>query len=268
MPRLNIEDTWWTDPRRYQLARLVGSKRTADGLMLEAWLLAQSFWGNGRKKIPLMAFLEITDNQFIFDCDLAVKHGGFVYVRGTRQYHEWYATLKESSAKGGKLGGKRPKRKQSGSRAEAESLTLTPTLTLTLKEKNEIEDRSAMGIAPQEAPPSPSSKFIGSYVKAYQAKYGAKARPDLGGKTQGGIKRLLADTPVERACDMIQVYLQMDDAWFKTKAHDFETFAQNLTKIGLALDTGREIGKKRKTISEMLAEEEQTKKGQVLLGSG
>jgi len=81
--------------------------------------------------------------------------------------------------------------------------------------------------------------FIIQYVQAYQARYGAKARPDLRGKTQGGIKRLLGEIPLERACNLIQIYLQMNDQWFLTKAHDFGTFAENLGKVGLALDTGK-----------------------------
>jgi hypothetical protein len=37
---------------------------------------------------------------------------------------------------------------------------------------------------------------------------------------------------------LIQTYCQMDDGWFLTKGHDFGTFIENLTKVGLALDTG------------------------------
>jgi hypothetical protein len=38
---------------------------------------------------------------------------------------------------------------------------------------------------------------------------------------------------------MVSAYLQMNDAWFITKAHDFSTFINNLAKIGLFLDTGQ-----------------------------
>lgn len=81
--------------------------------------------------------------------------------------------------------------------------------------------------------------FIGVFVKSYQARYGEKARPDLRGRVQGQIKRLLADLPLGRACELIQVYCQMNDAWFLTKAHDFGTFYENVGKVSLALDTGR-----------------------------
>lgn len=38
---------------------------------------------------------------------------------------------------------------------------------------------------------------------------------------------------------MIRTYLEMNDAWFITKAHDFGTFQENLSKVGLKLDTGK-----------------------------
>jgi hypothetical protein len=80
--------------------------------------------------------------------------------------------------------------------------------------------------------------FIAAYVKAFQKRYGDKARPDLGGKVQGEIKRLLKDMPIERAINLVQVYLQMETPWFKTKCYDIGTFMQNLNPIGVALDTG------------------------------
>jgi hypothetical protein len=81
--------------------------------------------------------------------------------------------------------------------------------------------------------------FIGIYVKSFQSRYGDHARPDLGGKVQGQIKSLLKGMPYDRACQMIQVYLQMEVPWFNTKCHDISTFIQNLNPIGIALDTGQ-----------------------------
>ena len=66
----------------------------------------------------------------------------------------------------------------------------------------------------------------------------------------------MSDQQLDRACDLIQVYLQMDDPWFVTKCHDFTTFVSNIQKVSLALDTGEAPGKpKRKSIDEMLGEE-------------
>jgi hypothetical protein len=111
------------------------------------------------------------------------------------------------------------------------------------------------GTTPPAGGATPASVFIATYVNSYRARYGPKTKPSLDGKVQGSIKRLLASVPLERACQLIQVYCQIDDPWFKTKGHDFETFAQNLTKVGLALDTGRRPDGSSKGIQELLAEE-------------
>jgi hypothetical protein len=83
-----------------------------------------------------------------------------------------------------------------------------------------------------------SALFIAAYVKAFQKRYGEKSRPDLSGKVQGEIKRLLKDVPIERAVNLVQVYLQMETPWFKTKCYDISTLMQNLNPVGIALDTG------------------------------
>lgn len=84
--------------------------------------------------------------------------------------------------------------------------------------------------------------FIGFYVTAYQKRYGKQCRPDVGGKAQGLMRAILKDIPLTRACQLIQVYCQMDVKWFITKAHDIGTFRENLNVIGNALDTGQNPG--------------------------
>ncbi len=101
---------------------------------------------------------------------------------------------------------------------------------------------SQLSMIPEDSSPTPkqndTGRFIGTYVRAFQNRYGNKTRPDLGGKTQGQIKSFLKDVPIDRACNLIEVYLQLDTKWFMTKHHDFGTFMNNLNPIGVALDTG------------------------------
>lgn len=84
-----------------------------------------------------------------------------------------------------------------------------------------------------------ANRFAASYVKAYQTRFPGRRPEDLNdGKVRGQMLTWVKDYPLERACDLIQVYFQMDARWFETKGYDFLTFRNNLNKIGQALDSG------------------------------
>lgn len=85
-----------------------------------------------------------------------------------------------------------------------------------------------------------SHAVIKAYIDAYQARYGRKARPDVGGRVQGQIKNLLKDLSAARLIVVVQAYLQMEDEWFKKKGHDFPTLYENLGKVQTALLNGTE----------------------------
>jgi hypothetical protein len=88
-------------------------------------------------------------------------------------------------------------------------------------------------------------KLIAGYIDAYRGnpRYGRKAKPHIDGKVRGRMATFLKDVPLDRALLMVQIYLQIKDPWFEQKCHDWETFMQNMTKIGVALDTGRHQGR-------------------------
>ena len=95
----------------------------------------------------------------------------------------------------------------------------------------------SVAIAPTSA--NQVSSLIGIYVKSWQLRYGTNARPQVGGKEQGILKRLVKDDSVQNLAILIQAYCQMSDPWFEKKVHDLATFEQNLNKVSLALDKGR-----------------------------
>lgn len=99
------------------------------------------------------------------------------------------------------------------------------------------------------------ARLIATYVESFQKRYGPKARPDVSGKVRGLMQRLLKDYPIDRACELVQVYLQMEEPWFKTKCHDFVTFTENLSKVNVAHGTGNDPSKpQRRSIAEVVGE--------------
>ncbi len=91
------------------------------------------------------------------------------------------------------------------------------------------------------------AKAIACYVTCFKNKY--KARPTILGKDRGIFLRLLKDIPINHLCDLLQVYLQMQDPWFVKTKHGLSTFEQNITKISVALQTGKDDDRKENPFS-------------------
>lgn len=129
------------------------------------------------------------------------------------------------------------------------------------REEKRITTKRALAPSKNEGAPSFTQEFIIIYDNALKARYGVKAKLVITPKIAGQIKKLVADIGLIKACDLIQVYFQMDDPWFLKRGHDFGTFLNNLQKIALALDTGLENPtSNNKSISELLAERESNAK--------
>lgn len=297
MARINFEDKLFRDARFMDLILTMGSREAAAGAVVLAWFVAQEFWLNGKHGIPIPEWSKRRLKNELIDCGLAEARGDFIYMCGSEEQFAWLIQKQEAGRKGGISSGvvrnnpdakslenfpSETKRREAVA-SGAKPLTLTLTTTnqkskntpfgrqeaLPLPNDLQIESgieagnplaggRLSPAVRSQDLPhaAAPSQLFIAAWVTAYQSRY--KARPVIDGKTAGGVKRLLASVPLERACQLAQVYLQMDDPWFKTKCHDFETFAQNLNKVSVALETGNADPSKprRRGIAEILADKE------------
>lgn len=102
MARINIEDCWWTDPRRSLLIKKVGSEELADGAIIRAWRLAQEFWKSSKGLVPFDLFETLPYFQNIIDSKLADVRESFVYVRGSSAYLDWVREKKEQASEAGK----------------------------------------------------------------------------------------------------------------------------------------------------------------------
>lgn len=269
MARINIEECWWSDPRRSKLARIVGDESKADGLALRMWRVAQEFWDKGRQKVPIHVFETLEFHEALLGCHLASLGEDGVYVRGSSEYLEWVLEEKQKRIAGGKKSAQRPRNEKGQLLPKA---AVEPS-----KDPSELQVESKIGPSEsnnaQVSGSSSSSRsknntlkakrdrlptevsqtveigrFIKAYIKAFQAipGYGENARPDLSPKILGEMQRYLKGAPIDRACELIQVFCQMDDDWFKKKAYDFTTFTNNLSKVGVALDTGQLPGREDK----------------------
>lgn len=264
-------------PEYRRLLKLVGyDDDKALGMLVRFWRLAQKYWGE-HQLVPLED-IENWEFQPIVDSRWGVVREDGVYAIGSEERFAWYRQKCDAAKKGG-----RPK-DESGHKPDETEDKLEQTETKP--EKTEANRNKPIGLpridsanplvpvpvlSPEnnkkkslkaaDAPNLQIGRFIATYVKAFQKIYPPEPgkdppRPDLRGKVQGEIKRYLEDVPIDRACEMIQVYCQMDDSWFKTKCYDFTTFVENQNKVSVALNTGRHPGAPiRRGIEEILAED-------------
>lgn len=121
-----------------------------------------------------------------------------------------------------------------GALACSESRAVATVSNLPTKEEKAIEKAEEKRRAAAKA-----NSFVGAYVKAYQSRFPGSRPEDLHDpKVRGQIMALAKDYPIERLCELIQVYFQLEAKWFGTKGYDFMTFRNNLQVIGQALDSG------------------------------
>lgn len=269
MARINIEECWWSDPRRSKLIRLLGGDtRKADGLAIETWRLAQEFWKHDRKLVPLTHFQALEDSQFLIEASLVEVRGDHVYIRGSSQYLEWVKEQRESASLAGRISAQRPrdskgrllpKVQQESNENPTEPNEVQPSVSGSVSDSNTNtysvgEDASASSQLPAKSNQTKDPKtiakeeaqlkaksFVASYVSAYKTRFPDGRPEDLhDGKVRGQILNWIKDYPIDRARQLIQVYFQMDTKWFGTKGYDFLTFRNNLNKIGQALDSGKD----------------------------
>jgi hypothetical protein len=232
----------------------------ADGVALRIWKLGFEYFKNGKALVPTSIFSAALHAKEFLECGLAEESEEGVYIRGSRDEFRWYEERIAQAKEAGKISAQRPR--------DALGRLLPKTHQTPTNIQRALDNSPTLANEIQASSPSPSNSlpllhkvketkgeltlgpwvqmntadFIAAYVKAFQSRYGPKARPDLRGKVQGQIKTLLKDYPVDRAIQLIQGYCQMDGqrGWFKTKGHDFGTFLENLNPVSIALEQGKE----------------------------
>lgn len=113
MPRLNIEENYWTDPRRVKLILKLGSAAIADGYMLQAWRLAQDHWIPERSLIPHAKWEAAEFPAVIFEIGFAERQEDGVYIRGIEEQCQWWFEAvdyrREAGRTGGRISAQRPR---------------------------------------------------------------------------------------------------------------------------------------------------------------
>ncbi len=256
MARINIEEKFWFDPRLRALQKKLGDAE-AIGQILTFWRLAQEQFKE-KKLITESQFKVAGLKEDLFECEWAIRTDNGIRCKGDKRNFGWLLERKEAGRNGGIKSGKSRKLSKietkqnqivsvSKTKQNEPSTSTSTSYSLKKEEKKELKAQTET---------SDAAKFIGILVTSYQKRYGQKTRPELGPKVQGQIKNFIKGRSFEEASTLIQVYFQMNDQWFIKKCHDFSTFLENLQKVKLSFETGKEAGIKRsRGIKEILEDE-------------
>ncbi len=261
MARINIEDSIYRDPRFLELAMKMGSIDTAIGALVRVWSEAQKWYLTPERMIPLSEWNQRKLPMAVIEVGLAEQVGEKVRVCGSDTQFKWLAQRQNAGRENKGKFGERNRTESNGIERNESSSSSSFSSSFSSSSSDSLSKTNTRHMSHSRhgaAVKVPTGLFIANYIQAYRQRYGEKSRPALVGKVQGQIKRFLGEVAIERACDLIQVYLQMDDPWFKTKCHDFGTFLENLNKIGLALDTGQSPDAKQ-SIADMILDFEKQK---------
>ena len=142
MARVNVEEKWWSDPRRTMLGQLLGNPYLTEGVATMAWRLSQEYWEK-RQLIPGHIFITLHGAFELLTTNLACLHENqdpessklptpiqhiastdptgiqhmrthtneiqeaYVYVRGAREYLSWGADLRHKRIEAGKKSAQR-----------------------------------------------------------------------------------------------------------------------------------------------------------------
>ncbi len=184
MARINIEDTWWTDPRRSALIRLMGSEELADGCALRLWRVAVGFWKLNRSPIPKNIYYLLLGAENMLSAGLVerIDENNF-YACGSKQHLDWIIEKQKTASLAGK---------------KSAQVRLSKYGTSQPKRRTPLEHRSNTGGTPpnkveRSSSSSPSSSYseekkyisLGSLVTEREllevyAKYPRKAEDAVG----------------------------------------------------------------------------------------
>ena len=99
MPRINIEEEWFMDPRRDLLIEQLGC--LTDSIAIKMWRLSQNFHREGQL-VPVALFERVPHWQEFEGAGLAERRETGVYIKGSAKHFQWLLDGIEQRREAGK----------------------------------------------------------------------------------------------------------------------------------------------------------------------
>lgn len=133
MARINIEEKWWSDPRRSKLSQLLGNQYFTETVVVHCWRLAQEYWEKNLL-IPGHIYVTLHGSLELLKSNLCILHENndpnsailrtplehisntseqlqthwniieqsSIYVRGAKEFLSWGAEIRQKRVEAGR----------------------------------------------------------------------------------------------------------------------------------------------------------------------
>lgn len=243
MARINIEECWWSDPRRTKLLLKIGF--AADSAAVNMWRTAQEFWGRSRGLIPKHIFDKLEYASELIECGLADVRDRSVYVRGSSEYLDWHAEKREQAREAGKKSAE-SRRKKSGSaqpkggkghkKSEREPNDIRTQVNGTEPSGSLSLSGSNSDFGNENPPDSKPQAFLAGYCRRFKLKYGDN--PEILGKDAGIATRVTKAWGKDKIELYLDAFFAMPDAWLVKTKHPIAAFETKINEIVVFAKSG------------------------------
>lgn len=127
MARINLEDSLHKDSRFVKLCIKFGSRRTALGAIVEAWMLADSYVdpSNPRALIPKEDWQSHEIANEIIEVGLASIEDEKIYIRGAEKHFKWKVQRQLAGQRGGLMKASNAKRPLAVAKQNVPSISIS-----------------------------------------------------------------------------------------------------------------------------------------------
>lgn len=185
MPRINLEDAFFTDPRVERLHQKVGESYVT--LCLIAFRLAQHYWLPDKELIPLKSWTGSGLGEELIEVGMAEKRETGIYVSGTEKHFAWWFRRQEAGRRGGTARAANAKQTKANPSKPKQG---QPSSSSSSSEERDTNSKQTTDVRPISSDASAFNRFWKDYPKKVGKKAAAKAWERA--KINGNLEAVLA----------------------------------------------------------------------------
>jgi hypothetical protein len=233
LPRLNVEDEWFDDPRRAELVERIGI--AADGVALRMWRLSQIYFRVGGL-VPIELFEKIPHWQEFEAVGLADRRKDGVYIKGQRERFAWIQARSDAGKVGGPAAAKKRKENKRRTATSNDDTNQQPTSSSSSSSSpssssstSDSVSKKSLSRAKAQRSPAKTSAVWEAYSEAYTERFGNPPADNV--EERKHLSRLIDKIGADDAPEIARFYLKHPNAFYIGKGYPTWLLAQDAQKL-------------------------------------